>query len=145
MQLAVGRNIVGNKHGGQIMNIQEKTAVVETAVRNGTYLEEVSDILSKATGTDNLPADIIKLQREARKELNKPTMFAPVEFISLNDIKPKPIQWLIPGVIPKGMITVLASDGGVGKTALSLWLASLVSNKGETFNGKQVEHGRVLI
>ena len=29
-------------------------------------------------------------------------------------------EWLIPGWIPKGQITVLASDGGIGKT--SLWI-----------------------
>ena len=43
------------------------------------------------------------------------------------------------------MITLLASDSGVGKTLITLWLASLVSNQGSTFNGKPVEHGRVLI
>lgn len=119
---------------------KEKTTAGE-AVAEKNHLEATGIV----TVDGGFCKDVRELQREARKETNKPTMFAPVEFISLNDIKPKPIQWLIPGVIPKGMITVLASDGGVGKTALSLWLASLVSNQGEAFNGKPVEHGRVLI
>lgn len=141
------------------MSIQEKTSGVEdgqTEVINRTYLETVSDILSKPAGVANddtvtIDSDdcntLMDLRRNARRFNNQPSFLrgTPVEFISLSDIKPKPIQWLIPGLIPKGMITVLASDGGVGKTSLSLWLASLVSNQGEIFNGKPVDHGRVLI
>ncbi|MBS7328083.1 MAG: AAA family ATPase [Oxalobacter sp.] len=126
---------------------QEKTTAGE-AVAEKTHLESSVDIL---TDNGNICYDVIEEHRQTQRKVrlanNEPSLLrrVPVEFISLNDIKPKPIQWLIPSVIPKGMITVLASDGGVGKTALSLWLASLVSNQGETFNGKPVEHGRVLI
>lgn len=125
-----------------MMEEKENATVGEAVAENRTDNKTDDGIVTVGSDFCN---DVAKLQRNIRAEINKPTMFAPVEFISLNNIKPKPIQWLIPGVVPKGMITVLASDGGVGKTALSLWLASLVSNQGETFNEKPVEHGRVLI
>jgi hypothetical protein len=46
---------------------------------------------------------------------------------SLTDIRPEPVRWLVEGLIPLGKLTLLAGDGGHGKTTLTLELAAGVS------------------
>ena len=36
-------------------------------------------------------------------------------FRKMSEIKVKPIEWVIPGVVPRGELTLLGGDGGVGK------------------------------
>lgn len=47
------------------------------------------------------------------------------ELISMNDIPEEEMEWLIPDFIPKGVINLLAGDGGVGKT--TTWCNVLAS------------------
>jgi hypothetical protein len=48
-------------------------------------------------------------------------------FTSLADVKPEAVQWLWPGRIPFGKVTLLESEPGVGKSTLTLELAARVS------------------
>jgi hypothetical protein len=50
------------------------------------------------------------------------------------DVKPKPLRWLVPGVLPMGKLTLLAGDGGLGKSAITLDLAARLS-RGESAFG----------
>jgi hypothetical protein len=43
------------------------------------------------------------------------------------DIEPEPINWLWPGRIPRGQLTLLAGDAGSGKSLMALDLAARVS------------------
>jgi len=56
--------------------------------------------------------------------------------ICLADVQPEEITWLWPGRIPYGKITLLVGDPGLGKSFLSLYLASRLSTgsalQGET-------------
>lgn len=45
----------------------------------------------------------------------------------LSDIDPKPIEWIWKSRIPRGIMTVVEGDGGVGKSSLSLEIASALS------------------
>jgi hypothetical protein len=47
--------------------------------------------------------------------------------VRLSDIEPRPVQWLWPGRIALGKLTLLAGDPGLGKSCLSLDLAMRVS------------------
>jgi len=49
---------------------------------------------------------------------------------SLADVQPREIAWLWPGLIPRGKLTVLCGDPGLGKSFLTLDLASRVSRGG---------------
>ncbi|MBR6000186.1 MAG: AAA family ATPase [Oxalobacter sp.] len=89
--------------------------------------------------------EIAEMKRNLRKEDNKPGPVTPVEFICTADIEAKQIEWLIPGLIPLNMLTILAGRAGEGKTNLALKLAALVSREGSIFNGKPVKFGRTLI
>lgn len=50
--------------------------------------------------------------------------------ISLANVEEREAEWLVSGYIPKGQITVLAGDGGSGKTTVWCGMAAAVS-KGE--------------
>lgn len=49
-------------------------------------------------------------------------------FKALSEFQEQPAEWLIPGWIPRGQITLLAADGGVGKTTLWCNIAAAVSS-----------------
>lgn len=75
-------------------------------------------------------------------------VIAPVpqgQSIALNTVKTKPIEWLHPGRIPKGKITILAGDPDVGKTFLTLDIAARVSTGNRWPDGAENRPGNVLI
>lgn len=49
------------------------------------------------------------------------------KLICMADVEEKEAEWLIPGYIPKGSITILAGDGGSGKTTTWCGIAAAVS------------------
>ncbi len=55
-------------------------------------------------------------------------------------------EWVLDGLIPRGHITSMYADGGVGKTLLSQQLATSVATSGEggRFLGRQIRGGPVL-
>ena len=50
-----------------------------------------------------------------------------VNLVSFEHLHYKTIEWLIPGYIPKGCITILGGDGGQGKTSLWCNIVSAIS------------------
>ena len=46
----------------------------------------------------------------------------------LNDFNPKPLSWLIEGVIPRGKLTLIVGRGGIGKSTMALWIAARLSS-----------------
>jgi AAA domain len=62
------------------------------------------------------------------------------------DVVPEQVAWLWPGRIPAGKITTIDGDPGLGKSALALTLAAVVSRGGVWPDGTRCEHaGDVLI
>lgn len=49
------------------------------------------------------------------------------EPIRASELEARPVEWLWPGRVPQGGLTVLAGEPGLGKSLLSLWLASRLS------------------
>ncbi len=64
---------------------------------------------------------------------NKQKKNLSLEMIPMSEVKEKEAQWLIPDFIPKGVITVVAGDGGVGKTFFWCDLVASVSSGTYTF------------
>ena len=54
-------------------------------------------------------------------------------FKPLEAFEEEPAEWLVDGLIPKGQITTLASDGGVGKTTLWCDLIAAISSGNTCF------------
>lgn len=69
-----------------------------------------------------------------------------MSFISISKVQPKSIEWLLPGRIPLGAITLLDGDGGVRKSTFALNLAAMVSIGGALpGNGAAVAGGVLLL
>lgn len=45
----------------------------------------------------------------------------------LSDLEEKEIEWLVPAVIPRRQITVMAGEGGCGKTGVWCAIAAAIS------------------
>lgn len=79
---------------------------------------------------------------------------AAINLVSLDKVEEKEPEWLIKDYLPKNQITILAGDGGAGKTSVWCALAAAVSSgnrsfleHGETenpFTGQFKEPGKVL-
>ena len=69
--------------------------------------------------------EILTLQGFTQDEIKKKILelIKEKEGIRASQIVPKQIEWCIPDWIPKGRLTIIAGDPGVGKTRLSLVLA----------------------
>jgi hypothetical protein len=50
-----------------------------------------------------------------------------LELTGMDTLQPRPLRWLVPGVIPLGKLILLAGDGGHGKSVLTLHLAARLS------------------
>ena len=53
--------------------------------------------------------------------------------LKVQEVEEKEPEWLIPGYIPKGQITVLAGDGGAGKTSVWCAISAAVSSGAKCF------------
>jgi len=51
-----------------------------------------------------------------------------ISYRCMADIKPEPVRWLWPQVIPRGKITIIAGYPGLGKSLTSIDIASGISN-----------------
>lgn len=74
----------------------------------------------------------------------------PVKLISIDQVEEKEPEWLITDYMPKGQITVLAGDGGAGKTTIWCAIAAAVSSGSQCFLNEdnpfamKCEPGKVL-
>ena len=66
--------------------------------------------------------EVKKVDPEASIDPNK------ISLVSVSDIEKEYVEWLVPGYIPKGTITIIGGDGGLGKTSLWCNIASAISN-----------------
>lgn len=65
-------------------------------------------------------------------------------FVDLSTVEAKEIEWLMPPLIPYGMITIMEGDPGVGKSYLAMHIAAQVSIGGSLPGVDKLKRGRVL-
>ncbi|QXT39428.1 AAA family ATPase [Gymnodinialimonas ceratoperidinii] len=65
-------------------------------------------------------------------------------FVNLSDVKARKVEWLWEPLIPIGMITILEGDPGLGKSFLSMHLASVVSKGRRLPDRCKLAKGNVL-
>ena len=63
----------------------------------------------------------------------RPAKNTNLEMISMDTVSEEAPEWLVLGYIPKYQITVLAGDGGSGKTSIWCAIAAAVSSGGKSF------------
>lgn len=85
-------------------------------------------------------ADMIarKMPRDAYVERRKLMTSWPIPIKSLRDVVSSPVEWLIPGVAPKGEITIVEGAPGIGKTMAILAMVAAL-----TIPGAPLPHGEV--
>lgn len=71
-----------------------------------------------------------RFKKHEAKKVDPETSIDPnkINLVNVSDIEKEYVEWLIPGYIPKGTITIIGGDGGLGKTSLWCNIASAISN-----------------
>lgn len=64
--------------------------------------------------------------------------------VRLADIEPRKVEWLWPGYVPRGKVTILDGDPGLGKSTIALDLAARISTGGATPTGDAMPAANVL-
>lgn len=97
------------------------------------YDAEQREAIKGAAKTMIRKADADQIRTTTENGVIKPTK-EPM-LVCLADIEKKSVEWLIPNYIPKGMITLIAGDGGTGKgfTACNI-VAGLTTGKKTLFD-----------
>lgn len=96
----------------------------------GVPLDEIERIKNQGASIDEMAQSIISIQ--ARGESTERCWEPPIEadplfecFKTLDEFSEEEATWTVPGWIPEGQITLLAADGGIGKT--TLWVNIIAS------------------
>lgn len=64
--------------------------------------------------------------------------------VRLSTVKPKPIKWLVRGLLPFGKFAILEGDPGQGKSTLSLYFAARIT-KGLSILGEKLDGPRNVV
>lgn len=96
------------------------------------------------------PAETERAQRDLLDAVNQERSVgeapaAALETVCAADVEEREIRWLVPGLIPLGMLTTLAGPGGLGKSSVALDIAAQVSRGGMAMRSFHVELGSALI
>ena len=66
--------------------------------------------------------------------------------IKASDVEVKQLKWLWPGVIPEGKLYQLAGNPGIGKSLISLFVASTLSRGGKwPVTNEKCQTGKTII
>jgi hypothetical protein len=77
-------------------------------------------------------------------EPSSPGELAPLDWSALEGTEPEPTNWRVDGWFPERTVTLLAANGGVGKSNLSLQMGVALA-QGLEFLGLQTKPSRVLV
>jgi archaellum biogenesis ATPase FlaH len=93
-------------------------------------------------GTPLPPAERVKdHERKDRAEV-----LSQVVYTCIANVRPEAVQWLWPGRIPLGELTMIVGDPGLGKSQICSSLASVVTNGGQwPVDRSHAQKGSVLI
>lgn len=53
---------------------------------------------------------------------------AKIKLTSFDDVEVKEVEWLVPGLMPRGELVLLAGDGGQGKSQITCYIAAQLSH-----------------
>lgn len=93
------------------------------------------------------PNITVNLALEQSEQTTVPTgglQLAPLDWTTLENTEPEPTHWRVDGWLPERTVTLLAANGGVGKSNLSLQ-AGVALALGLEFVALSTKHSRVLV
>lgn len=68
-----------------------------------------------------------------------------VQLVRASEIAPKAIDWLWSGYLARGMLTLIAGNGGTGKTTIALSIAAAITTGGKLPDGTTAPRGSVIM
>ena len=122
----------GRRYADEVARILfelDPTAKIKTVKLPG--LKEKGDIVDFISANNTCGPDSVRLQIEAL--VSKTPYLDNTEFVEgavtvcLADVEPEELEWLWPGRIPLGKLTIIAGDPGLGKSFVCLDIAARVS------------------
>jgi hypothetical protein len=90
-------------------------------------------------------AEILPLPGPDEEELPFSDSYSDPDLLTLANFRPSRIEWLWPGYIPLGKLTILDGDPGLGKSTVMLDLAARGSVGGQTASGDPLQTFSTLI
>lgn len=140
------QNITGDdrwtSHHGRLA-LRQRVCNTARRLKKG-YLAE-HGLYSYETGVNREKAELVAAAR-AEKTTNHPDVKPKINWMRLSDLAEREIkerEWTVEGWIPKGQVTLLYADGGVGKSQIILQLLTSVS-LGESWFGRDTSKGSAL-
>ena len=104
-------------------NIPIAVAKNGNGVYNTSYLEQMLQFVEfEIMGTG-------KEQNLRRQSISEEELLG--HLVAISEVKEQPVDWLEEGWIPKGCVTVLAGDGGIGKSTVWCSLVTKLSRAGK--------------
>ena len=79
-----------------------------------------------------------------KTEIVEPAVM-PLKVVKMSDVKPEKVDWLWPSWIPRGMVTILDGDPGLGKSTLVCEIAACLSMQRALPGQVQPVHTTVLL
>ena len=129
--------------GNEISNVAKRTRLLTL-----DGLNEGQDLSDWFLIEGNDTSKLIDLVESKSKPIPSTKLQHETGIISLkaSDVRVKPLDWLWPNVLAKGKIVMIAGNPSLGKSQVSLYIASIVSKGGEwPISGEITEKGSVLI
>ena len=144
--------------GNMIPAGQRNSALASLAgsMRNrGMTVEEIAAALLVANANrcqpplspdevETIAASIARYEPKAPPEQQPAGLSRPI-LVNLADVTPKPVDWLWPGRIPLGKITLIAGEPGQGKSSVSMDIASRVTTGAQWPDGQANQAAPVLM
>jgi hypothetical protein len=121
------------------------TSLAGALRRRGMSEEAVLGALLAANKAQCLPplpdSDVVRIARSIGRyrpgTIEPPVRTSKIIVESFDKIEPKPLEWLWPARIPRGKLTILAGDPGLGKSLITVDLAARLSTTGLMPDGSQ--------
>lgn len=136
----------------QCAQLCDGTKTLETMKRMIQVINEnnlETPLTDKELETEVFPS-LERFKKHEAKKVDPETSIDPnkINLVNVSDIEKERVEWLVPGYIPKGTITIIGGDGGLGKTSLWCNIASAIS-KGtpcvlQEDNDFMYPHGEVI-
>ena len=101
------------------------TEAIEAAVRAENMAHCTVPLTEKELQKEVFPA--LSRGWEPNRPYTATAQAGPLTLETLSDTEELPVEWLIPGYIPRGAVTILGGDGGAGKTALWCDIAAAIT------------------
>lgn len=116
----------------QCAQLCDGTKTLETMKRMIQVINEnnlETPLTDRELETEVFPS-LKRFKKHEVKKVDPETLIDPnkINLVNVSDIEKERVEWLVPGYIPKGTITIIGGDGGLGKTSLWCNIASAISN-----------------